>query len=184
MLTFISGWRSPDRDKALIRLRDSERPAIFFVDDNSSLPALFPEAPVIDVWRTGRLDFTLADTRTNPTQIVRINYDTDNSMIPLVISRILMQGTDAQLIILFDAVDPLYRLYSPLRAGSALLAADARLDAAEGDHVVFTRGGSFFWTDHLLESQTATLVGDEIIDMGIVSDEDAPLKLPAPGHRW
>ena len=50
--------------------------------------------------------------------------------------------------------------------------------------MIFTRGGSFVWTDHLLESQTATLTGDEIIDMGIVSDEDAPVNMPAPDHRW
>jgi hypothetical protein len=184
MLTFISGWRSPDRDNALIKQRDPQRPAVFFIDDSSSLPMLFPDAPIIDVWRTGRIDFHLHDTQTTPTQIVRINYDTDNSLIALVISRVLMQGTEAQLIILFDAVDPLYRLYQPLRASGALLAADSRLDAAEGDHVIFTRGGSFVWTDHLLESQTATLVGDETLDMGIVSDEDAPLNMPAPDHRW
>ena len=182
MLTFISGWRTPDRDQALVKARDKARSTIFFIDDVSSLPAQFPNANVIDVWRNGTVDFRM--DRETAIQLVRVNYDTDNDLIVRAVSRALMQGADAQIVIMFDAVDALYRLQPALRAAGAILASDARLDAAEGDHVIFTRGGSFLWTDHLLESQTATLTGDETLDVGVISDDPESVKLPAADHRW
>ncbi|MHB8626328.1 MAG: hypothetical protein ACYDBJ_06255 [Aggregatilineales bacterium] len=182
MLTFISGWRSPDRDKALVNLRDKARSTIFFIDDASRLPTQFPDAPVTDLWRNGLVDFRM--DRETAIQLVRINYDTDNELVVRAVSRALMQGADAQIVIMFDAVDALYRLYPALRAAGAVLASDARLDAAEGDHVIFTRGGSFLWTDHLLESQTATLIGDETLDVGVISEDIESVNLPAADHRW
>ncbi len=181
MLTFVSGWRTSDREKALVGLRDLNRDVVFFIDDTSTLPAQFPAAPLIDVWRNGHLDFQLAAM---PVQMIRINYDTDNDLIVRVMSRALMQGSSAQFVVTIDAVDALYRFFPALREGGALLAAGVRLDAAEGDHVIFTRGGSFFWTDHVLESQTAMLIGTETYDAGVVTDETAALSLPAADHRW
>jgi hypothetical protein len=182
MLTFVSGWRTPDRDNALVNLRDKARSTIFFIDDASRLPTQFPDAPVIDVWRNGVIDFRM--DREAAIQLVRVNYDTDNELIVRAVSRALMQGDDGQIVITFDAVDALYRLYPALRAAGALLAADARLDAAEGDHVIFTRGGSFLWTDHLLESKTATLTGDETLDVGVIDEDTPTVNLPAADHRW
>jgi hypothetical protein len=170
MLTFVSGWRSVDRDKVLLDQRDTSRPSLFFVDETSSIPGQFPVAPIVDVWRNGQLDLPLQ--KDCPTQIVRLNYDTDNQLIMPALSRALMQGTDAQIIIAFDAVNTVYRLLPMLRAGSAILAADARLQVAEGDHVIFTRGGSFAWRDHLVETQTASLVGDETLDMGVIDADE------------
>lgn len=172
MLTFISGWRSPDRDKAIVTQRDPARHAVYFIDNSSTLPALLPEVSISDVWRHGRLELKLPDVTTH---IIRVNYDTENALIGPAISQTLMAGDDAQIVVMFDAVQPLYRLFPALRAASAVLAADARLDVDEGDHVIFTRGGSFSWRDHLVESQTATLVGDETLDMGIVDADLVPL---------
>ncbi len=168
MLTFVSGWRSVDRDKVLLDQRDTTRPSLFFVDETSSIPAQFPVAPIVDIWRNGQLDLPL---ERDTTQIVRLNYDTDNQMIMPALSRALMQGLDAQVVIAFDAVNTVYRLLPMLRAGAAILAADARLQVAEGDHVIFTRGGSFAWRDHVIETRTASLIGDETLDMGIVDAE-------------
>ncbi len=168
MLTFVSGWRSADRERVIVNQRDVGRSAVYFIDNNSTLPSLLPDAPITEVWRHGRVDFTLGDEKTN---IVRLNYDTDNDMLVRSVSRTLMQGADAQIIVMHDAVTLLYRMFPALRAASALLAADSRLDACEGDHVIFTRGGSFSWKDHLIESQTAILTGDETLDVGIVDEE-------------
>jgi len=181
MLTFVSGWRTPDREQALVSLRDPNRNTVFFIDDTSSLPSQFPNAPLIDLWRNGRLDFELTVV---PVQLVRLNYDTDNELVVRVINRALSQNSSAQFVVTFDAVDALYCFFPALRNGQALLAADARLEAGEGDHVVFTRGGSFSWTDHILESQTATLTGAETLDAGVVTEETAPVSLPAADHRW
>ncbi len=169
MLTFVSGWRTVDRDKALIQQRDLNRRAIFFIDDSSNFPDLLPHAPVIDVWRNGRLDFKLGD---EPDTLVRVNYDTDHDLIMRAVTHTLLNGADAQIIVTFDAVDSLYRLLPALRAASALLSANERLDAPVGDRVLFTRGGSFRWSDHLLESQTSLLTSTEVLDAGIVPDED------------
>ena len=65
-----------------------------------------------------------------------------------------------------------YRLFPALRAAGAVLAANERLDAPVGDRVLFTRGGSFRWTDHLIESRTSLLTSTEVFDAGIVPDED------------
>jgi hypothetical protein len=168
MLTFVSGWRSPDREKVIVDHRDPNRSAIYFIDDSSRLPGLMPEVPITEVWRHGRAEFELSASST--TQIVRVNHDTDHDMIVRAVSRVLMQGIEAQVIVVYDATEKLFRLFPALRTTSGLIASDARLNAAEGDHVIFTRGGSFVWKDHILESRTAALVGDETIDMGIVDE--------------
>ena len=168
MLTFISGWRSADRDQALLTQRDPERNAIFFIDNSSGLIDLLPNAPLIDLWRNGRLDFKIGS---EPDTVVRVNYDTDQDLIMRAVTHVLLNGADAQIIVTFDAVDSLYRLFPALRAGGAMLAANERLDAPVGDRVLFTRGGSFRWHDHILEGQTALLTEDEVLDAGIVPDE-------------
>lgn len=168
MLTFISGWRTADRDKALLEQRDPERRAIFFLDDTVGFLDLLPNAPLIDLYRTGRLDFKIGDDHDT---LVRVNYDTDHDLIARAVTHVLLTGADAQIIVTFDALDTLFRLFPALRAGNALLAANERLDAPSGDRVLFTRGGSFRWHDHLLESQTSLLTSTEIIDAGIVPDE-------------
>lgn len=172
MLTFISGWRSADRDKVIVDQRDPSRGAVYFIDNTSTVPDLLPDSPMIDVWRNGRTEIHLNGENTT---LIRVNYDTDNDLIVKVVSQTLMRGEDAQIIVVYDAVNALYRLFPALRAASAVLAADARLDASEGDHVIFTRGGSFVWKDHLIESRTAVLTGDETLDMGIIDEELASL---------
>ncbi|MCS6871669.1 MAG: hypothetical protein RML95_01410 [Anaerolineae bacterium] len=169
MLTFISGWRSADRDIALLKHRDPTRHAVFFIDNLSSLPHLLTDLPIIDVWRNGPLDFQIDD---NVDTIVRINYDTDHDLIVRSVAHMLLSGSKSQPIIAYDATQYLYRLFPALRAAGALLAADERLDAPSGDRVLFTRGGSFAWRDHLLESQTAQLVNSEVLDGGIVPDPE------------
>ncbi len=169
MLTFVSGWRGNDRDIALLRQRDPQRKAIFFIDDMSSFPELVPDAHVIDLWRNGQLDFKIGDDRDT---LVRINYDTDHDLIVRAVTHVLLTGADAQIIVTFDSVDALYRLFPALRAAEALLAANERLDAPVGDRVLFTRGGSFRWHDYVLESQTALLSNADTLDAGIVPDED------------
>ena len=171
MLTFISGWRSADRDTVLYTHRDDTRPTLFFVDDQSTLPMQLPDVPVLDIWRNGRLEINLEPGQTT---IIRINYDTDNQLIARVVSLVLMKDIDAQIVVMFDAVNSLYALFPSLRDGDTLLAADSRLDAPEGDHVIFTRGGSFMWTDHMVESHTSLLIGEETFDIGIVDSELTP----------
>ncbi len=169
MLTFISGWRTIDRDKALVTQRDPERRAVFFLDNSANFSELLPGAPTIDLWRNGRLDFKIgADHET----LVRVNYDTDNDLIMRAVTHVLLNDGDAQIIVTFDALDGLYRLFPALRAGGAVLAANERLDAPVGDRVLFTRGGSFRWHDYVLETQTALLTNEEVIDAGIVTDEN------------
>jgi len=169
MLTFVSGWRSEDRDQALVNQRDPERRAIFFVDDTSHMDELLPKATTIDLWRNGRLDFKIGEDYDT---LVRVNYDTDHDLIMRAVTHTLLNGADAQIIVTFDALDKLFRLFPALRAAGALLAANERLDAPVGDRVLFTRGGSFRWSDRLLETQTSLLSSNEIIDAGIVPDED------------
>lgn len=169
MLTFVSGWRTVDRDKALLKQRDPNRRAVFFIDDASNFIDLLPNAPLIDLWRNGRLDFKLSDA---PETLARVNYDTDHDLIVRAVTHVLLSGADAQIIVTFDAVDSLYRLFPALRAAGALLSANERLDAPAGDRVLFTRGGSFRWSDRLLEAQTSLLTNTEILDAGIVPDED------------
>jgi len=168
MLTFISGWRSEDRDQALINHRDPSRRATFFIDNQSHLPDLMQDAPVVELYRNGRVDFKAGEDLNT---IVRVNYDTDHELILRAVTHSLLNGEDAQIIVAFDALDSLHRLFPALRAGDALLAANERLDAHPGDRVLFTRGGSFRWKDHLLESQTALLTDSEVIDAGIVPEE-------------
>jgi hypothetical protein len=170
MLTFVSGWRSIDRDKALINQRDQERNAVFFIDDASEFPYLLPDAPVIDLWRNGLLDFRLNDD--DHDTLVRVNYDTDHALIMRAVTHVLLNGASAQLVVTFEASDTLYRLFPALRAAGALLAADERLDAPAGDRVLFTRGGSFRWHDNILETKTSLLADTDILDVGIVPDED------------
>jgi hypothetical protein len=169
MLTFISGWRTVDRDKALVSQRDPERRAIFFIDNSTDFSEYLPDAPTIDLWRNGRLDLIIGDDQST---VVRVNYDTDNDLIMRAVTHVLLGGGDAQIIVTFDALDGLYRLFPALRAAGALLAANERLDAPIGDRVLFTRGGSFRWHDHVLETQTALLTNEEVLDAGIVPDED------------
>src|SRR5258708_4681387 len=104
--------------------------------------------------------------------LFRVNYDTDHDLVARAVSRVLLNGADAQIIVTFDALDTLFRLFPALRAANALLAANERLEAPVGDRVLFTRGGSFRWTDHLLESRTSLLTSTEIIDAGIVPDDE------------
>lgn len=168
MLTFVSGWRSADRDKALLEHRDPQRRAIFFVDDTPGFLDLLPDAPLIDLYRTGRLDFKIGDDLDT---LVRVNYDTDHDLIARAVTHVLLTGADAQIVVTFDSLDTLFRLFPALRAGDALIAANERLDAPSGDRVLFTRGGSFRWTDHILESQTSLLTDTEVLDAGVVPDE-------------
>jgi hypothetical protein len=168
MLTFVSGLPTDGRDKVIVAQRDPSRPALFFIEGNSYLPQDHPEAPVTDIWRNGDRSF-------NPypdvaTQFVRIQHDTDQALIAPVISRALMSGLDAQILILYDATNKLFAMYPALRNGGAVIAADPHLNVAEGDRVIFTRGGSFAWRDYVIEAQTATLVNDESIDLGIVDE--------------
>jgi hypothetical protein len=172
MLTFVSGWKTIDRDQALMKQRDPERRAIFVLDDSSNFLDLLPNAPLIELYRNGRLDFKIGDEQDT---LLRVNYDTDHDLIARAVSHVLLNGADAQIIVTFDALDTLFRLFPALRAGNALLAANERLEAPVGDRVLFTRGGSFRWTDHLLESRTSLLTSAEIIDAGIVPDDDEDL---------
>lgn len=169
MLTFISGWRSIDRDQALLKHRDPNRRAIFFIDNASQLPFLMQDAPIIDVWRNGLVDFRLGN---DPETLIRVNYDPEHELLVRAVAHVLLIGADAQIIITYDSGNSLYRLYHALRAADALVIADERLDAPVGDRVLFTRGGSFSWRDHLLESQTALLMDSEVLDAGIVTEED------------
>ena len=47
MLTFISGWKSADRDKALINQRDPKRRAIFFLENSTSFLDLLPNLNLV-----------------------------------------------------------------------------------------------------------------------------------------
>jgi hypothetical protein len=169
MLTFLSGWRSIHRDEALLKHRDPNRNAIFFIDNVSTLPQLLSHAPIIDVWRNGVLDFQVGDA---PETLIRVNYDTDNELLIRSIAHVLLAGTASQLVIAYDANSHLTRLYPALRAANALLVSDGRLNAPSGDRVVFTRGGSFAWRDYVLETQTSQLVDSDTYDAGIVPDVD------------
>jgi hypothetical protein len=167
MLTFICGWRSPDRDSAIVKQRTTARNAIFIVDNQSTVPDLLPNATVIDLWRNGRLDFDPTNERDT---LIRVNYDTDNVLLQRALTRILLNETDAQIIVTFDAGQSLSRLFPALRDVDALLTANERFDAPVGDHIVFTRGGSFRWSDRLLEAKTVLLHDSEVLDGGIVPD--------------
>jgi hypothetical protein len=169
MLTFIAGWRTPDRDKAMLNHRDPSRRSLVFVDNQSTLPQLLHHAPIIDLWRHGRADFSIgADCET----VIRLNHDTDHDLLTRALTHALINFHDSQMIVTYDAAERLNRLYPALRTADALLAADERLDAPIGDRVIFTRGGSFFWRDHLIESQTSLLMDEETLDAGIVADPD------------
>ncbi len=168
MITFVSGWRTLDRDKVLLKVRDQSRPAVFFLDDVSNFGELLPDAPIIDLYRNGLLDFKVGSESNT---LVRVNYDTDHDLIMRAVTHTLLNGADAQMVVTFDALDTLYRLFPAMRAGNAILAANERLDAPVGDRVLFTRGGSFRWTDHILEGRTALLVNTDILDAGTVQDE-------------
>jgi hypothetical protein len=171
VLTFVCGWRGIDRDRALIAQRNAQRPAIFFVEERSNFPDLLPDAPIIDVWRHGRVDFTVEDA---PETIIRLNHDTDYQVLARAVMHVLLSRTPAQLILTYDAYHQLYRLLPALRNAEALVAANERLDAPVGDRVLFTRGGSFSWRDYVLETKTAQLRDAEVLDAGIVSEEAMP----------
>ena len=168
MLTFVCGWRSADRDYAIIKQRASERKAIFFVDNQSAVSSMMPDALLIDVWRNGRVDFQPSDTQDT---VVRVNYDTENELIQRAVAHVLFNETNSQIIVTYDAVQGLSRLFPALRSTDALLTADERFDAPPGDHIVFTRGGSFRWIDRALESHTVLLTNSETYDGGIVPDD-------------
>ncbi len=169
MLTFISGWKTIDRDKALLKYRDAQRRAVFFIENGSRFEELLPEAPIIDVWRNGLIDFKIGDS---PETLIRVNYDTEFDLLQRAVAHVLLSGADAQLIVTYDAASVLYLLFPALRAAGALLAADERLDAPTGDRVLFTRGGSFSWTDRIVEAQTSLLTNTEVLDVGVISDEN------------
>ena len=167
MLTFVCGWRSPDRDTAVVRQRATARHAIFLIDNQSTIPYLFPTTTLIDLWRNGRLDFQPND---DGDTVIRVNYDTDEVLVQRAVARLLLNETSSQIIVTYDAVQSLAPLFPALRNVEAILTANERFDAPTGDHVVFTRGGSFRWTDHLLESKTVLLNEAEVLDGGIVPD--------------
>src|SRR5258708_40047139 len=169
MLTFISGWKSTDRDKALLNKRDPLRRAIFFLENSTSFLDLLPNAPLIELYRTGRLDFPIGD---EPETLVRVNYDTEHDLVTRAVTHVLLNGEDAQIIVTFDALDKLFRLFPALRASDSLLAANERLEAPPGDRVLFTRGGSFRWRDNMVEARTSLLSSTEVFDAGIVPDDE------------
>jgi hypothetical protein len=169
MLTFVSGWKSEDREIALVGRRDQRRPAVFIIDDTSHLPELMPDAPVIDLYRNGKFEVEIGDEWNT---FIRLNYDTDQELVGRAVTAVLMSGKDTQIIVTFDATDKLFRFFPALREANAMLCANERLDAPAGDHVLFTRGGSFSWRDNILESQTALLLDSEVYDAGIVPDEE------------
>jgi hypothetical protein len=168
MLTFVSGWTGRDRDHALFNQRDLNRKVLFFLDNSSTFPELMPNAPLIELYRNGIMDFKIgADSET----LIRVNYDTDHDLIMRAVTHVLLNGEDAQIVVTFDALDTLYRLFPALRAANAMLAANERLDAQPGDRVLFTRGGSFRWKDNFIEAQTSLLASSEVFDAGIVPDD-------------
>lgn len=169
MLTFLSGWRSPARDEALLKQRDHNRQAVFFIDERSSIPHLLNDVPIIDVWRNGVVDFKVGEDKET---LIRVNHDTEHDLLVRSVAHLFLSGSTAQPIITYDATAHLFRLFPALRAANALIAADERLDAPSGDRVLFTRGGSFAWRDYLLEAQTSQLVDDEVIDGGVVPDPE------------
>jgi hypothetical protein len=169
MLTFVSGWAGTQRDQALISQRDPNRRAIFFIDNSAGIMDQVPDAPLIELYRNGRIDFHIGDELDT---LVRVNYDTDHDLIVRAVTHTLLNGADAQIIVTFDALDTLFRLFPALRASGALLAANERLDAQPGDRVLFTRGGSFAWKDYLIEAQTSLLDVNDVFDAGIVPDEE------------
>jgi hypothetical protein len=186
MLTFISGWRSPERDKAILNHRDPSRRGIFFVDNQSSVPTLLQYAPLIELWRHGRADFTIGE---DCETLVRLNHDTDFELLTRAVTHSLLTYPDTQVIVTYDSAEKLSRLYPALRTIEALVAVDERFDAPTGDRVLFTRGGSFRWRDHIIESQTSLLTEEEVLDAGIVPDPDdaedgyAPYDLYVDLHR-
>src|SRR5215468_2108928 len=129
MLTFISGWKSIDRDKALLQYRDNQRRSIFFVDDSPSFLNMLPHAPLVELYRNGRLDFPIGDESET---IVRVNYDTEHDLVTRAVTHVLLNGADAQIVVTFDALDKLFRLFPALRAADSLLAANERLEAPAG----------------------------------------------------
>jgi hypothetical protein len=169
MLKIVSGWRTPNRDRAVLRQRDPQRPAIFVIDEASRLPEDLQDAPIIDLWRHGDVNFNPLPNVFN--QIVRINHDTDNQIIIPVVTRLLTNGHGEQILVMYDATEKLFRIYPALREGGAVLSANRGLNAVEGDHVLFTHGGSFAWRDYMIEGQTSMLLDDETLDIGVVSEE-------------
>jgi hypothetical protein len=169
MLTFISGWRTPERDKAILNHRDPSRRGLFFVDNQSSLPYFLHHIPVIELWRHGRAEFSIDEACET---LIRLNHDTDHELLARALTHALLHYGDSQIIVTYEAAEKIYRLFPALRQADALLAADERLDAPSGDRVIFTRGGSFRWRDHILEAQTALLTEEETLDAGIVPDPD------------
>src|SRR5258708_8548821 len=151
MLTFISGWKSTDRDKALLNKRDPLRRAIFFLENSTSFLDLLPNAPLIELYRTGRLDFKIGD---EPDTLVRVNYDTEHDLVTNAVTHVLLNGADAQIIVTFDALDRLYRLVPALRASGALLAPNERLEAFPRSKVRFSLARPSHSPPHPLASPT------------------------------
>ena len=170
MLTFICGWRSAGRDMAVVNQRTPKRNAIFLVDEQSTVADLMPNAEIMDLWRNARLDIELPKAQDT---LIRINYDTDYDLIQRAITRLLLSQTQSQIVVTYDAVQSLSQLFPALREVDALLAVNERFDAPSGDHIVFTRGGSYRWPDRDLEAQTVQLTHEETFDGGIVP-EDIP----------
>jgi hypothetical protein len=169
MLTFISGWRSQDRDRAVLTQRDLSRRSIFFIDNQSALPELMPYAPLIELWRHGRADFPVGDECET---LVRLNHDTDNHLLVRAVTHALLHNHDTQIVVTYDAQNQLSQLYPALREIDALMAVDERFDAPTGDRVMFSRGGSFRWRDYELEAKTSLLLDGEVYDSGVVEDND------------
>src|SRR5258708_12327108 len=103
MLTFISGWKTIDRDQALMNQRDPERRAIFFLDDSSNYLGLLPNAPVIELYRSGRLDFKINE---EPETLLRVNYDTDHDLVARAVSRVLLHAADTPITPTFTSPTP------------------------------------------------------------------------------
>src|SRR5215470_13466967 len=112
MLTFICGWRSAGRDKALVNQRTPNRNAIFLVDEQSTIADLIPNAEIMDLWRNGRLDIELPKVQDT---VIRVNYDTDHDLIQRAVTRLLLSETQSQILVTYDAVQSLSPLFPALR---------------------------------------------------------------------
>lgn len=168
MLTFVSGWATPDRDKVVVSQRDPQRPAILFVDGYSTLYQTMAEVPHTELYRiSGRTEFEIIDA---PLQVVRVMFDLEKKLIEPAVKHVLRATGDTQIIVLYDATQQLGHLFPHLQSTDAILAADNKLNAPDGAHVIFTRGGSFAWRDYLIESQTAALIDDDQFDVGIIDE--------------
>jgi hypothetical protein len=169
MLTFVSGWRGIERDKVLLSQRDPTRRAVFFIEDRSEFPFLLPDGETIELYRHGSADVPLSASCET---LVRLNHDTEHQHLIRAVSHTLINHPDAQIVVTYDSQEKLAQLYPAMRHSNALVATSERFDAPIGDHVIFSRGGSFRWRDNEIESQTALLMDDEFVDGGIIPDPE------------